>query len=137
MTEAMTTYILELTNGNLRKVTVPSAWKVTFGPAVPFSPGKGPTYNVEHKGYAIRFYEKNKENQRAIFTDVRSFRDSAIQIEERVTSSKKQNMRKETKGGFRDVEVEARVTEWINPDEAIKPTSEFLAIEDRSTNMEF
>lgn len=123
-----TVYILDLANGNQRRVTVPSTWKVTFGPAVPFV--KNTAGHMVDRGYALRFYEGNKENQRAIFTDVQSFRDQAIPIEEKITRTKRQTMRKEHgRGGHKDVEVEARVTEWVNPDSPVEANEEFLAIE--------
>lgn len=124
--QGLTTYILELINGDQRKITVPSSWKVTFGVAVPYAAGKGSIASGE-RGYSIRFYE-NKTTQRAIFTDVRSFRDSSIQIEERVTKTKAQTLHKRTNSGMRDVIVEASVTEWINPDAPQEPTEEFLRI---------
>jgi hypothetical protein len=126
MTIKQTTYVLDLVNGDQRRITVPSKFKVTFGPTVPYI--KGSTNH--ERGYALRFYEGNKENQRAIFTDVIAFRDSAIPIEEKVTRTKQQTLRKQHgREGFKDVVVEARVTEWRNPDAPAEPDQEFLAIE--------
>lgn len=110
------TYVLELKNGGVRKVVVPSTWKVTFGPTVPFERKTG-SFNQENGIWALRFYEGNKENLRAIFTDVRSFRDESIQISERTTKVQRKVTQKATKHGMKDVVVEARVTEWTNPDE--------------------
>lgn len=125
---ATTTYLLDLGNGNKRRITVPTAWKVTFGPAVPFS-GKDRGYTgSERSGYALRFYEGNKENQRAIFTDVRAFRDQSLAVEEMVTRTKHQTVRKSTEHGVKDVMVEARVTEWINPDAPASTPQEFLSL---------
>lgn len=125
---SLTTYILELRGGNLRKVTVPSNWKVTFGPLVPYTKHGG---GEAHP--ALRFYE-SKEKQRAIFTDVVSFRDESIPIQERITKVKQKRHRHATPEGERDVIVEARITEWRNPDDPQDPDGEFdfAQLEDHS-----
>lgn len=107
------TYILELKNGNTRRVEVPANWKLTFGPTVPYA-GK---YTGTSEGTALRFYEGNKENLRAIFTDVKSFRDSSIPVMERKTETTRQVVQRQDAGGAKNVIVEARVTEWVNPDD--------------------
>lgn len=114
-------YILELDNGSQRKLTIPADWKVTFGPINPGSKG--------HQPLAVRFYE-SKDKQRAIFTDVKSFRDASIPIEEKITRVKRQNITKKTPEGERIVVVEAKITEWRNPDEEHEPDDEFMQIED-------
>lgn len=106
----MKTYILELHNGDLRKVTVPDTWKVTFGPTIPFSGSK--YAGVDNKALALRFYEGNKENLRAVFTDVRAFRDEDIAILERRTETQRQVVQQHGDDGMHNVEVEARVTQW-------------------------
>ncbi len=107
------TYILELRNGNTRKITIPSSWKMTFGNVVPFnSRGMG---GGEGK-VALRLYEGNKENLRAVMTDVTAIRDSDIEIVERRTSVQRKTAQKETQKGMKDVVIEARMTEWVNPD---------------------
>lgn len=123
-------YILETKDG-MRKVTVPAAWRVTFGPLIAGDKGG-------HGTLCLRFYENNKENQRAIFTDVRTFRDESIPIMEKVTRTKQQVMRKDGPGGSRDVIVEARMTEWVDPNkpEDIQPEAEFLRIAG-STDVDF
>ena len=87
----MTTCVLELKDGGLRRVTVPSAWKVTFGPLAPANKGG-------NGGLCLRMYEDNTR-QRAIFTDVRTFRDASIPIEERVTKTDEQVVWQETPEG--------------------------------------
>lgn len=121
-TDKTKTYILELKGGNLRKVTVPASWKVTFGPLIPGDKGG-------HGTLALRFYE-SKENQRAIFTDVKSFRADDIPVQERITKTKNQRIRKSTPEGDKFVDVEARVSEWRNPDDDYEPDQEFMQIED-------
>lgn len=120
-----TTYIMHLRSGELRRITVPSNWRVTFGPLVPGKEGRGSP--------GLRFYEG--DNQRACFTDVESFRDASIDIEERVTREKQQVMRKETPSGSKDYVVSARVSEWRNPDapeDAEKEDQDFLKITDEA-----
>ena len=111
------TYILELKNGKLRRIRVPASYKVTFGPLIP----------GEHHGngcLALRFYE-SKDHQRAIFTDVKSFRDASIPIEERQTKTDTKRVRKHTEEGDKDFIVEARTSEWVNPDDDYTPAAEF------------
>jgi len=124
---AMKTYLLEKKNGNVTKVTVPASWKVTFGPVIS---GGGDRYgNSEGRTtLALRFYEA-KDRQRAIFTDVKSFRDASIQIAEKVTKTEQQRVRKKTPEGEKDFVVEARYSEWRNPDDDSPPVpNEFRAL---------
>lgn len=113
--EKTKTYIMDLNNGTVRKVTVPANWKLTFGPTIPYS-GKGST-SIHGGGTALRFYEGNKENLRAAFTDVRAFRDADMPVQERRTQIQKKTIQKDAHGGTKNVEVEARITEWVNPDD--------------------
>lgn len=112
--EATKTYVLELNNGNLRKVTVPATWKLTFGPTIPYA-GKGSGVS---NGTALRFYEgSSKENLRAAFTDVRAFRDASIEVQERRTETKSQVVAQNGPGGMSNAIVEARITQWVDPDD--------------------
>lgn len=108
------TYLMRLKNGNLRRVTVPADWKVTFGPIIVQKKG-GPRHygNEEGWGWGVRFYEGTI--QRAVFTDVESFRDESIKLQERVTKTQRRIVHKRTKDGMRDVAVEAQMHEWIDP----------------------
>jgi hypothetical protein len=114
MAEEQRTYILDLDNGKRRKVTVPASWKVTFGPAA-VGLDKASSGNRLKVPMALRFYE-NKENQRAIFTDVISFRDSSIQIEEEVINTQVKQGFMEVDGARKAVHYEARTKEWVDPD---------------------
>lgn len=128
--EPKKTYILELTNGNTRKITIPSNWKMTFGSTVPHVPRSHGGYNGSEGGVALRLYEGTKENLRAVMRDVMSIRDADIEIIEKRTSIKRQTVQKETPQGMKDVMVEARMTEWVNPDkddESVIP-DEFLRL---------
>ncbi len=115
------TYIMDLSGGRMRRITVPADWKVTFGPLVPHRPGEK---NYDHqKTFALRFYE-GKDAQRAIFTDVLSFRDESLKVEERVTKVKQQVMNKNGPTGAVGTVVEARITEWRDPMAPETPTDE-------------
>lgn len=114
------TYILELKGGGLRRLTVPANWRVTFGPLIGGQKGSYENHGV----LALRFYESENQ-QRAIFTDVRCFRDASIPIEEQVTKIDRKVAQKMTPQGARDVHVEARVTQWVNPDVPSDTPDEF------------
>ena len=111
---AKKTYLLELKNGGERKLTVPATWKVTFGPTTPYEKKNGGGYGQEV--WALRLYESGTK-LRAIFTDVKSFRDMEISLLEKKVKVKRQAMEKAGRKGGRAVVVEAKVEEWINPDD--------------------
>jgi hypothetical protein len=107
------TFILELKNGSVRKITIPNTWKLTFGQLVPHTLREthGATSQV-----ALRIYEGSKENLRAVMTDVVAIRDASIEVSEKRTTVQRKHAQRATHQGAKDVVVEARVTEWINPD---------------------
>lgn len=108
------TYILDLKGGNTRKITIPAHWKMTFGQLVPYEIRGN---NPDRSGVALRLYEGNKENLRAVMTDVIAIRDASIDMLEKRTSVQSKHAQKKTPQGMRDVVVEARMTEWVNPDQ--------------------
>lgn len=115
------TLIVETRMNELRKITIPKHWRVTFGPMVP---------GVKEGGKAaLRLYDG--EDQKACFTDVNSFREEGIELLERVTKTKKQAVTRHTPTGDRQVIAEMRVTEWRDPDspddgEVAQEDNEFL-----------
>ena len=120
-TVGMTTYILEMKDGKRKKITVPSSWKVTFGL---FAPGA-----VGNAGKsALRFYEGSKENQRAVFMEVESFRDMSVPLEEEITKTQDEILSKDTPEGRKQFVVSASVKEWRNPDKQASPGSEFMSL---------
>lgn len=121
------TYIMDLIGGGQRKVTVPANWKPTFGPTIPFTKD-GRMASREQGGYALRFYAGSKENLRMIFTDVATFRDSSIVIEEKVTKVEEQTVRKQTAAGAKDFVIQAKHTSWVDPDAPVVPEQEFLTM---------
>jgi len=118
--ETMKTYLIEFENGKEQKITVPESWKVTFGPA-----SKGANHTTKNSGgvyripLALRFYE-SETKQRAIFTDVVSFRDTSIQIEEKRTKVQEKDGYMECDGVKKATTFRASVSEWVDPDEILK-----------------
>lgn len=120
------TFILELVNGNTRKITIPATYKLTFGQLVPHTlrETNGATSQV-----ALRIYEGSKENLRAVMTDVVAIRDASIEISEKRTTVQRKVAQKASAQGAKDVVVEARITEWVNPDaEDTSSPNEFLKL---------
>jgi hypothetical protein len=113
------TYILDLRGGGKRRLTVPATWKLTFGPLIP-----GNKDGSGRGTLALRFYEGSKEHQRAVFTDVESFRDSSIEVEEQVTRVKRQGKTRNAPTGTKETVMEARITEWRNPDQTYSDDDE-------------
>lgn len=120
------TYILTLKNGSTRKITIPANWKMTYGSVVPFNGQRG----SDHHGVALRLYEGNKENLRAVMADVVAIRDASIQVLEKRTQVKRQTAQRQTPQGMKDVVIEARMSEWTDPDadEDTPVPSEFLSL---------
>jgi hypothetical protein len=121
-----TTYLVSRKNGRDQKVTVPSSWKVTFGPLNP-----GSRNHDGNASPALRFYEAENK-QRMVITDVVCFRDMSIAIEEKRTNVKQQVMRKQTPHGEKEVVVEGRVEEWVNPDLPQQGEQEFFKLEHKA-----
>ena len=111
------TYIIDCKDGTRKRVTVPASWKVTFGPAA-----AGVNASTERgrlqMPMALRFYESDKQ-QRAIFTDVVSFRDSSIKMEEEKFKVQEKDGYMECEGVRKRTTFQAKVREWINPDEEV------------------
>lgn len=108
--DGMTTYMLETKNGNQKKLTIPSNWKLTFGPTVPYERKSG-GYDG---GWALRMYDGAM--LKGIFTDVKNFRDMSIELLEKQVRIKRQRMEQGDKAGGKEVIAEARWEEWVDPD---------------------
>ena len=126
----LTTYFVERSDGRHQKVTVPSSWKVTFGPLTPGSKN----YDGGAKP-VLRFYE-SANKQRMVITNVLSFRDMSVSVEEKRTSVKQQTMRKQTAAGDKEVVVEGRVEEWVNPDKPVEAGPEFFRLTHTEEDMD-
>lgn len=118
-----TVYLVTRKDGRDQKVTVPSSWKVTFGPMYPGSKN----FSGENNTPCLRFYE-SQNKQRMVITGVLSFRDMSVKVEEKRTSVKQQAMRRQTPMGEREVLVEGRVEEWVDPDKPQEAAPEFFKL---------
>ena len=119
-----TTYLLEMKDGSQKKMTVPTSWKVTFGAAVPGKPGVS-GYN-DQSNLCFRLYEK--ANQRACILGAIAFRDTSIEVQELITETKTERVRRQTPEGEKDFLVEANIKEWRNPDKVYEVPTEFRAL---------
>lgn len=108
--EATRTLLITKKNGEEMQVKVPVGWYVTFGPvavATSRSDGRMPM--------ALRIYESDK-NQRAIFTDIESFRDMAIPVRVKKTNVQEKEGYMECEGVKKKTTFQAVTTEWTDPD---------------------
>lgn len=127
------TYVLELKNGEQRKMTFPSHWRLTFGNVLPYQ-AKDQKHTMEHR-IALRVYGDSKEDLRAVLMDVVSFRDISIGVQERRTNVQRKGAQVKTEHGMKDVVYEAKMTEWVDPDKEDGTTSgatEYKALTNRS-----
>lgn len=109
----MKTYIIEFENNKRQRITVPASWKVTFGPAAA-GVNKGNNNHLKMP-MALRFYERT-DLQRAIFTDVKSFRDNSIQIEEERVDVREKAGFVEVEGTRKATTFQAKTKTWVDPD---------------------
>jgi len=127
--EESKTYLLEIAGPNggytvqRKKVTVPSSWKITYGPAA-----QGAHLGGQNP-FVLRFYEGQKEHMRALFHNVVSFRDVTIKVEEEVEKVQAETLLRDTPNGRKNVVVEGRVKEWRDadsPDAGVLADQNFL-----------
>jgi hypothetical protein len=76
MTETGTRTYEIVTSTGRRRITVPETYKVTFGAVVPGAKANG----YSGGGWGLRIWE-SADKQRAVFSDVVSFRDLSIPVE--------------------------------------------------------
>jgi hypothetical protein len=103
-------YLVERKSGKFT-VEVPGDWKVTFGAMAPG--GKNPYSG--HGGWTLRFYE-TKEKQRAVFTDVVSFRDLSIPVKKLVQKVDKESTFKSDGKGNTKATDNVKVEEFFVKD---------------------
>lgn len=109
--EEMTVLLLTMKDGTRKKVTIPSSYKVTFGPLVPGSKDG----NNGYAGIALRIYA-GKDQQKAVFTQVESFRDLSISIMEEKVETKSERYVREGDDSGEAINAEVKVTKWSDPD---------------------
>lgn len=105
--ENTTTYLLEMSDGTQKRITIPSTWNLTFGALIPGS-------QSNNGKIGLRVW--HAKSQKAVFTDVVSFRDTSMQLEQRVTTTKHETYYKGNDEAAKAVVVESAAHEWINPD---------------------
>lgn len=107
-----TVYLLIMNDGTKQKITLPSHYILTFGP---LAPGSKDTSNNSRSHLSLRIYDGKQ--QKAVFTDVSSFRDMSIPIEQETVKSQAETFYKEGESGEKQaVVVEVSRREWVNPD---------------------
>ena len=100
-------YLLKTHGDGDLKITIPDSYKVTFGPVAPGAKGYGTGQ------LALRVYEAENK-QRAIFTDVISFRDLSIPVERKIKGKKVESKSKSDGRGNRSAQEEIEVDEsWV------------------------
>lgn len=114
MADENKTIIMDCVGGKLRKVTVPKAWKVTFGSVTIGAKAQGQPGYDGARGWCIRIY-RAKDDQVLVYTDVISWREEAVAVMERTTKVKRQRVNSNGPRSNRDTVVEARITEWVDP----------------------
>jgi len=115
--EEKVTYLVERSDGSRFKITVPEDWKVTFGPAVT-SQSKNP-HLPQYAGkipMALRFYE-SETKQRAIFTNVVSFRDISIPLFIEKINLQEKDGYYECDGVRKATTFQAKTREWKDANE--------------------
>lgn len=106
---ATRTYEIVTTEGRLR-MEIDESWKVTYGPV---SQGKG--YGSEN---ALRIYEDAaKERQRAVFTNVISFRDLSIPVQRLVIRERGKEKWSVDENGRRRISSTQYETKWVPEDQ--------------------
>ena len=118
------TLLIKKKDGVEIQIDIPEEWHVTFGPAaVGMGRGEGKI------PFALRIYETDKM-QRAIFTDVESFRDMSIPIREKRINVQEKDGFVELDGTRKRTTFQARTAEWVNPDESESPRANLLKMPD-------
>lgn len=110
--KGMTTYMLNMGDGTKQKITIPSAWILTFGPIIPGVPKDS---NSRVPAVALRIYDGKQ--QKAVFTGVESFRDTSIEILVETVKTEQETFYRGEGKDKQAVVMEARVREWQNPDQ--------------------
>ena len=125
--EKKITYLIEKEDGTRMTIKIPESWKVTFGPATKGgNRGLGAGTNLKMP-MALRFYE-NDTKQRAIFTDVVSFRDMSIPVEVEKTDIREKDGFTEVDGDRRRTTFQVKEKRWVNPDKVDETTPKLEGI---------
>ncbi len=122
------TLLIKQGDGTELQIDIPDTWKVTFGPAArgESAPSKGHGMKMP---MALRLYESEKK-QRAVFTDVVSFRDMAIPMRVKTVNVQEKQGFMECEGTRKQTTFQAKTVSWINPDDPDAPIGPLLAMPD-------
>lgn len=113
-------------NGDEIQVDIPASWKITFGPAVT---GNGKTLADGRRvmPMALRLYETDTQ-QRAIFTDVISFRDLSIPMRVKQVRVQEKDGYTELDGVRKRTTFQAKTHEWVPADDIKEPDKPLLGM---------
>lgn len=113
--EETRTLLITQRGGEETQIDIPVSWHVTFGPAA-ISASTSGMGDRKLMPMALRIYETEKQ-QRAIFTDVVSFRDMAIPVRVKVHNTQQKDGAIVVDGVSKRTTFQATTTEWKNPDD--------------------
>lgn len=104
--------ILFRTNEGEFRVQVPGDAKITFGPAIP---GPAQARNGYTRAeYALRIYQKTKDNLLAVFTGVYTFRDVSLPVSKLVVREAGKAVWKSDERGYKVEESVGRTGEFVD-----------------------
>lgn len=118
------TLLVTKKDGSEFQIDIPEEWKVTFGPA---AVGMSKVMAGERMPLCLRIYE-SETLQRAIFTDIVSFRDMSIPIRVKQINVQEKHGYVEFDGKRKQTTFQATTSEWVDPDIAIEPEAKLLDI---------
>lgn len=108
---ATRTLYAELNGGNMRKITIPSSWVITFGPI-----GVGVARNGQDSPNVLRIYSDAKRSDLvAVYRDIKAVSDERVIVTEKTTRKKKKVFNKAGPKGDQSFAAEVRSTKWVNP----------------------
>lgn len=108
------TLVMDTIDGTVR-VTIPPGSRVTFGPTIPYAQKSQSYGESRDRGYSLRVYEtKSNDSLIAVFSGVRSFRDTAIPHHKLLIQEAGKKVWKSDETGYK---VENEVTtnrQWVD-----------------------
>lgn len=109
--EKTRTLYAEIHGGNMRKITIPVSWVITFGPI-----GVGQRRDGSESPNVLRIYsDARRTDLVAVYRDIKTVSDERVIVTERTTKKKQKVFNKAGPKGNQSFAAEARKTEWVNP----------------------
>lgn len=96
------------------KITIPDEAKITFAPWSP-PPRDGRAWEPEAKTGTLRVYEGSEKNILAVFSGVRSFRDTKVGYMEKIAVEKGATLWQDDQNGYTRESNVTRKSEWVLP----------------------